>query len=41
MKALADLAALPELAQSWRTLATRRIDTGSVENWNRRLHGAS
>jgi len=41
MKALADLAALPELAQSWRTLATRRIETHSVENWDRRLHGAS
>ena len=41
MKALAELAALPELAQSWRTLATRRIETHSVENWDRRLRGAS
>ena len=41
MEALAELAALPELAQSWRTLAARRIVTRSVENWDRRLRGAS
>jgi MOSC domain-containing protein YiiM len=40
MDALAALAALPELAQSWRTLATRRIETKAVENWERRLRGA-
>lgn len=39
MDALADLAALPELAQSWRNLAARRIDTGSVESWDKRLRG--
>lgn len=41
MEALAALAALPELAQSWRMLAARRIETRAVENWDRRLHGAS
>ncbi len=40
MEALAGLAALPELAQSWRTLAERRIETRAVENWDRRLRGA-
>lgn len=41
MDALAALSALPELAQSWRTLAARRIETKAVENWERRLRGAS
>ena len=41
MDALAALSALPELAQSWRTLAARRIETQAVENWERRLHGTS
>lgn len=41
MEALATLATLPELAQSWRTLAARRIETRSVENWDRRLRGAT
>lgn len=39
MKSLASLAALPELAQGWRTLAARRIETQSVENWEKRLRG--
>lgn len=34
---LAEMAALPELAPNWRDLARRRIDTGKVENWARRL----
>ncbi len=34
---LAEMAALPELAPNWRVLARRRIDTGKVENWARRL----
>jgi MOSC domain-containing protein YiiM len=41
METLAKLAILPELAPSWRNLAMRRIDTGSVENWESRLHGTS
>ena len=41
MESLAGLAALPELAPSWRSLATRRIETNAVENWDRRLRGAS
>lgn len=38
MEALSALAELPELAVSWRQLAQRRIDTRSVENWERRLN---
>ncbi|MFO1124485.1 MAG: MOSC domain-containing protein [Methylocystis sp.] len=34
---LAEMAALPELAPNWRDLARRRIETGRVENWARRL----
>jgi MOSC domain-containing protein YiiM len=34
---LAEMAALPELAPNWRDLARRRINTGKVENWARRL----
>lgn len=41
MESLAGLADLPELAPSWRTLATRRIETNAVENWDRRLRGAT
>jgi MOSC domain-containing protein YiiM len=36
---LAAMAALDELAESWRTLAARRLDTGKVENWSARLYG--
>ncbi|HEV7368454.1 MOSC domain-containing protein [Arenibaculum sp.] len=35
--ALAGIAALPELAPSWRDLARRRLESGRVENWGRRL----
>lgn len=38
MEALDRLSKLPELAQSWRDLAARRIATRQVEDWNRRLH---
>ena len=37
---LAELAALPELAQNWRDLARQRVDSGKVEDWTKRLHGA-
>lgn len=36
---LAAMAALPQLAEGWRALAQRRLDTGKVENWNARLYG--
>jgi MOSC domain-containing protein YiiM len=36
---LAAMAALDELAESWRALAARRLDTGKVENWSARLYG--
>lgn len=34
---LAEMAALPELAESWRELARKRIETGRVESWGSRL----
>lgn len=34
---LAQMAALPELAESWRELARRRIETRRVESWRSRL----
>ena len=34
--ALAALAALPGLPDSWRRLARRRIETGAVEDWRPR-----
>ena len=34
---LAQLAEVPELANSWRKLAQRRVATRSVENWDARL----
>lgn len=37
--ALAELAALPALAESWRALCRRRLETRSVEDWSRRLVG--
>ncbi|MBK3736242.1 MOSC domain-containing protein [Azospirillum brasilense] len=37
-EALAEMAALPVLAQSWRTLAERRLTQG-VEDWSKRLNG--
>ncbi len=36
---LAAMAALPHLAQSWRGLAQKRLDSGRVENWSARLYG--
>lgn len=35
--ALAQMAALPELATSWRTLAARRLERRAVEDWSSRL----
>ncbi|BBE71815.1 MOSC domain-containing protein [Oharaeibacter diazotrophicus] len=37
--ALADLAALPELADSWKRTLLRRLDAGAVEDWSKRLTG--
>lgn len=36
---LAAMAALPTLAESWRALARRRLESGKVENWSARLYG--
>lgn len=36
---LAAMAALPQLAEGWRALAQRRLDTGKTENWSARLYG--
>ncbi|KAF2992650.1 hypothetical protein MJC1_00228 [Methylocystis sp. MJC1] len=33
------MAALPQLAEGWRALAQRRLDTGKTENWSARLYG--
>lgn len=35
---LAELSTIPGLPESWRRLARRRIDTRTVEDWNRRLN---
>lgn len=35
--ALAAIAAIAELAPSWRELAQRRLDSGRIEDWSRRL----
>lgn len=37
---LTEMAALPELAENWRSLAMRRIASGKVESWTRRLYGS-
>lgn len=37
--ALAEIAALEPLAASWRQLARRRLESGRVEDWARRLDG--
>jgi hypothetical protein len=34
---LTEMAALPELAESWRALARRRLESRKVEDWGRRL----
>lgn len=36
---LSGIAALERLADGWRTHATRRLETNSVEDWNKRLTG--
>lgn len=36
-EALAAIAAIPDLATSWRALAERRLARGRVEDWSRRL----
>lgn len=36
---LAGIAALDRLADSWRGLAARRLESNAVEDWNRRLAG--
>lgn len=37
---LAAIAALDVLAEGWRKYAIRRLDSGKVEDWNRRLDGS-
>lgn len=37
---LAELAAVPTLAESWRRLMQRRLQTGKVESWGKRLTGS-
>ncbi len=39
--ALETMATMVELAQSWRTLAERRLTQGAVEDWSQRLDGSS
>lgn len=39
--ALAGMAALPQLAESWRRLAIRRLESGTVEDWKKRLEGGT
>jgi MOSC domain-containing protein YiiM len=36
---LAGMVALTELAQGWRDLARRRLSSGEIENWTKRLYG--
>lgn len=36
---LQDMAAIPELAEGWRKLATKRVQARSVEDWTPRLNG--
>lgn len=36
---LAEMAALPVLAQRWRDLAQKRLESGRIEDWSRRLYG--
>lgn len=36
-QALEGIAAIPDLAESWRRLASRRLERGDVEDWNARL----
>lgn len=39
--ALRQMAALPGLPESWRRYAERRLASGRVEDWNRRLRGTA
>ncbi len=36
---LAGMAALTQLAEGWRSIALRRLESGRVENWSARLYG--
>ena len=36
---LRGIAALDVLAEGWRKYAIRRLDSGRVEDWNKRLEG--
>jgi MOSC domain-containing protein YiiM len=36
---LAGMVALPQLAESWRSVAQKRLESGRVENWSARLYG--
>lgn len=36
-QSLEQMASLAELSQSWRDLAARRLDTGQIEDWRKRL----
>jgi MOSC domain-containing protein YiiM len=36
---LAEMAAIPELAEGWRRLAARRVETRATESWTSRLSG--
>lgn len=38
---LAAAAVLPELAENWRALFRRRLESGAVENWSARLAGSA
>lgn len=40
MTALETLADIPELAESWRKLIQRRLDSNTVEDWSKRLSGS-
>jgi MOSC domain-containing protein YiiM len=39
LESFAGMMALPELAQSWRELARRRLNSGNIEDWTKRLYG--
>lgn len=38
---LEKVAKLPQLAESWRIIARRRLESGAVEDWSRRLAGTA
>jgi MOSC domain-containing protein YiiM len=39
-ESLSQMAALTHLPESWRTIASKRLGTGLVEDWSRRLEGS-